>query len=491
MMAAALALSMTLGELLGGAAAEHAPLEVVDLVLDSRQVSEGAAFVAVPGGRTHGLAFAPEALVRGAAIVLYEPDDAYPDVPQPSLGLPGLGQDLGRLARAFFGRKQAPSEIAAVTGTNGKTTVAYLIAQAMARTSAACAYIGTLGYGTPGALRTHELTTPDCLSLHREIAAMGVAHVALEASSHALQQDRLAGLEIAVAAFSNLTRDHLDQHGSLASYGAAKARLFARPELGAAVINVDDAFGARLAEGLAANITRLRTSLRRDGNAELYGRYESLGLDGLELSIDGHYGAAKLRSRLIGDFNAENLLLALGSMLAWGVPLGDAGDALAAAAAAPGRMDVLERRAGRPTVIVDYAHTPAGLERALAVIQALSAGDVWCVFGCGGDRDRGKRAAMGQAASQGAAHLVITDDNPRQEDPARIVREIRAGVGAHRDVVVEHARELAIEYAVSRAAPDDVVLIAGKGHETMQLAAGQRREFDDRRVASDALGART
>ena len=491
MMAAALTLAgMTLGELLGAAAGQHARLQISDLVMDSRQVTRGAGFVAIGGGQTHGLAFASEALARGAAIVIFEPSDAYPDAPQPSLAVPGLRQRLGDLARAFFGRGEQQSRIAAVTGTNGKTTTAYLIAQAMGQLDQSCTYIGTLGFGLPEDLHAHELTTPDCLSLHREIAEIGAARVALEASSHALEQDRIAGLEIGVAAFSNLTRDHLDQHGSLERYGAAKARLFKRPELAAAVINVDDAFGAGLAQRLRPDVLRVRTSLA-GADAELTARSRSLGLSGLDLDVTGRFGAANLRSRLIGDFNAENLLLALGSLLGWDVSMADAAAALAAATAPPGRMEVIDSRAGQPTVIVDYAHTPAALERALAVLRPLTSGAIWCVFGCGGDRDRGKRAAMGAAAAAGAAHLVITDDNPRQEDPARIVSDIRAGVGAHPDVQVEHARALAIEHAVGRAGPADVVLIAGKGHETYQHAAGRRVAFDDRRAARAALRVRT
>ena len=492
MMAAALtAAAMTLGDLLGPAAAGHADIEIRDLVIDSRQVTPGAAFVAVPGGVRHGLEFAAQALERGASIVLYVPDAEYPAVPEPSLAVPGLKDRLGELAAVFFASDGAYAEALGVTGTNGKTTVAYLTASAMVEHGAACGYIGTLGFGPPADLNPHSLTTPDCLSLHREIAAMGLPRVALEVSSHALEQDRIAGLDIGAAVFTNLTRDHLDHHGDLASYGDAKARLFNRPALGKAVLNADDPFAARMAHELPAGCEQILTTLRGSPDADLVGNCRFNALSGLDLAVSGRYGSATIASPLIGEFNAENLLLAVGALLAWDLPLADACAALSACKPPPGRMEVFGGTGGLPWVVVDYSHTPAALERVLATLAQATPGDVWCVFGCGGERDRGKRAEMGVVAARSARSIVLTDDNPRGEDPAAIVADIRAGIEAHPDVEVVHAREAAIGRAVRAARAGDVVLVAGKGHETVQTIAGRHRPFDDRAIVADVLGDRS
>lgn len=489
MMAAALTAAMTLGELLGPAAGLHAEVSIGALVLDSREVTSGAAFVALEGATRHGLEFASDALARGAAIVLYEPTPAHRNVPEPSLAVPGLAERVGELARTFYTARGAPVALAGVTGTNGKTTVSYLVAQAASRLGPPCGYIGTLGFGVPPSLEAHGLTTPDCFTLHREIATLGAPRVALEVSSHALAQDRIAGLEIATAAFTNLTRDHLDEHGDFAGYAEAKARLFTRPGLRTAVVNIDDAFGRTLLDRLARETQTIRTSLGRR-TADLSGTFHSRGLDGFELEIAGTFGAASIRSALIGRFNAENMLVALGTLLAWETPLAEAAGALAECRPAPGRFEIVPSPEQAPTVIVDYAHTPDALERVLTVLRGATRGEIWCVFGCGGERDRGKREVMGRVADRGADHIVLTDDNPRTEDPEAIVVAIRRGIEPDRPVVVEHARERAIRHAVLAAGPGDVVLVAGKGHETTQRVGPQTRPFDDRIAAAEALEAR-
>ena len=493
MMAAAVPAAITLGELLGPAAGPHAGLPIRGIVLDDRQVGAGAAFVAVAGGRTHGLEYAERALARGAAVILYEPSAAHPHVPEPCIAVPGLKARLGELARAFYGRRAMPAQIAGVTGTNGKTTVAYVIAQAMQRLGRPCGYIGTLGYGMPAELTPHMLTTPDCLSLHGELASLaslGARRAALEVSSHALVQDRIAGLEIETAVFTNLSRDHLDAHGDLASYGRAKMRLFTRAELACAVLNRDDPFAGTLAHALAPGVRALGTSLDAAPDADLTGRFASRGLTGLTLEVAGAHGSATLQSPLIGRFNAENLLLALGVLLVWDVPLEDACAALAKCAAPKGRMEILGG-GDAPHVVIDYAHAPDALERVLATLREVSMGEIWCVFGCGGDRDRGKRPLMGRIAARHAEHLVLTDDNPRGEDPAAIVADIRAGTAGHQSVTVEHERAAAIAAAIRGARSGDVVLVAGKGHEVAQILGAQRKPFDDREAAAAALGGLT
>jgi UDP-N-acetylmuramoyl-L-alanyl-D-glutamate--2,6-diaminopimelate ligase len=487
MMAAVAVRGRTLGEVLGSDAGGFAHLPITDLSLDSREIVPGAAFVALEGAKEHGLRYAASALARGAAIVLYEPSAVFADAPSPSLAVPNLKSRLGELARAFFATTPEPSLIG-VTGTNGKTTVAYVAAQALGVPQRACGYIGTLGFGVPPKLTSHALTTPDTFTLHREIAAMRAPRVTLEVSSHALAQNRIAGLKIRTAVFTNLTRDHLDEHGDLATYGRAKARLFQLPGLERAVLNVDDPFGASLAANLPVGCEPIRTTVRGARGAELGARLKRADLDGLDLEISGRFGSARLVSKLIGDFNAENLLGALGALLADGMPLQQACESLGNAQAAPGRMEVIRGSAKGPWVVIDYAHTPDALLRALKTLEALGPRKITCVFGCGGDRDRGKRPLMGAAAAGLADRIVLTDDNPRNEDPLAIVRDIRGGVGDHPDVVAIHDRRAAIRSALEQAQPGDVVLVAGKGHETEQVQGAERRPFDDRAVALELLG---
>ncbi|HEU4619346.1 MAG TPA: UDP-N-acetylmuramoyl-L-alanyl-D-glutamate--2,6-diaminopimelate ligase, partial [Gammaproteobacteria bacterium] len=395
MMAARIAARETaLGDLLGADAGDLAGVAVADLVLDSREIRPGAAFVAVQGGKTHGLAHADEALRNGAALVLYDPRAAAPLGPWPAppahraVAVPGLDGRLGELAQKLYAPRIGRIELAGVTGTNGKSTIAYLVAQAATRPESACGYIGTLGYGVPPALTPHALTTPDTFTLHRELAALGNARAALEVSSHALAQGRIAGLVFGTAAFTNLTRDHLDEHGDLERYGLAKARLFERPGLRRAVLNVGDPFAAKLLERLPSGVEPIRIRVADGAGADLEAELEDRGLSGLVLHVKGRFGRARLESRLIGDFNAENLLVALGVLLAWDMPLDDACASLANAKAAPGRLEVLGGGARRPTAVVDYAHTPDGLDRVLRVLDGVCGGELWCVFGCGGERDR-------------------------------------------------------------------------------------------------------
>jgi UDP-N-acetylmuramoyl-L-alanyl-D-glutamate--2,6-diaminopimelate ligase len=487
MMAALATRGCTLGDLLGAGAGAYARLKITDLTLDSRAVLPGAAFVAVPGAREHGLKHAREALQRGAAIVLYEPGPQVGEPPAPSLAVPSLKARLGELAQAFYLPSGAPT-IVGVTGTNGKTTVAYLLAQVMSQPQRPCGYVGTLGYGVPPAITAHGLTTPDTLTLHRELAELGAARVAMEVSSHALKQERVAGLPFHTAVFTNLTRDHLDEHGDLASYGDAKRRLFKIPGLEYAVLNADDPFAATIAADLAPSVALVRTSAH-GAAAELSARLERADLSGLELEVAGKFGTSRLKSKLIGAFNAENLLSALGALVAQGMELPAACAALKAAKPAPGRMEVLGGPPRHPWVVVDYAHTPDALQRVLTTLASVVAGELWCVFGCGGDRDRGKRSLMGAVVADLADRIVLTDDNPRTEDPTAIVREIRDGVGEHPRVSVVHDRRLALEMAIEQARPGDVVLVAGKGHETEQIVGAARRAFSDRAVVAEILGA--
>ena len=498
MMAAVATTAMTLGELLGPVPADVSDIRITDLVIDSRQVQPGAAFLAVRGARSHGLDHVEEAVRRGASVVLFETDAETgartPASGAASLAVPALRDRLGELAQKFYNVAERGPRLAGVTGTNGKSTVAYLAAQAQTLRGHPCTYLGTVGAGVPPDLAPQALTTPDCLDIHRTLASSQAGFAALEVSSHALAQDRIAGLTFETAAFTNLSRDHLDYHGDVARYQAAKARLFDLVGLRHAVIFVDDPFGRSLAQGLPGSIAGIGVSMASD--ARLRGRVTASGLAGITVQISGELAASGpggagrrvITSPLIGDFNAENLVLALGVLLSWDAPIGEACEALSRCEPPPGRMEVLGGDPSQPTVVVDYAHTPAALRRVLGSLRSLAAAELWCVFGCGGERDAGKRAPMGAVAARFADHIVLTDDNPRGEDPGEIVAAIRAAIVDHPDVWIEHDRARAIREAVYQAHAGDIVLVAGKGHEMWQWAAAERHPFSDRAVVEAALG---
>jgi UDP-N-acetylmuramoyl-L-alanyl-D-glutamate--2,6-diaminopimelate ligase len=496
---------------LGGLVDVPDRLEVCDITQDSRTVVPGAAFLACQGRTHHGLQFVDDAVAAGARVILWEPG---PGVNAPALDptvlvrpVPKLHAQLGFIADRFFDAPSASVTVAGITGTNGKTTCAWLLAQALSLCGRRAAYIGTLGAGTPGHLAALANTTPDALTLQRllaELRASGIDAVAMEVSSHALDQERCAGLRIHTAVFTNLTRDHLDYHGNMQSYGTAKARLFDWPTLAVRVINIDDAFGVELARQQsgplhdAARAPLFLTSLHRrewlDGSAEFV-RTSAIRLSaaGIELQIESSRGAMPLSSRLIGDFNVENLLTVLAVLLAWDIPLSDACSALACCTAPPGRMQP-EGGGGQPLVLIDYAHTPDALTKALQAARAHCDGRLWCVFGCGGERDQGKRAVMGRIAAQLADRLVVTDDNPRREDPARIVASIMEGIlaaGAAARAQVNHDRAAAIRTAIVQSASGDVVLIAGKGHEDYQIVGSEYRIFSDAATARKILAERS
>ena len=487
---------MDLQTLFNGLGGNAPPLDVVDITLDSRTAVRNGLFIACTGTRQHGLDFVGDAVRAGVGAVAWEPDGALPAPQVPatvaSFAVPRLRDQVGELANRFFARPSAAVTVSGITGTNGKTTTAWLVTQAIELLGGSAGYLGTLGHGFQHNLRPAELTTPDCISFHRqlrELADAGARHVVAEVSSHALDQDRVAGVKFATVAFTNLSRDHLDYHPDLAAYGAAKARLFG---LGAAtaVINLDDSFGRELAARLPAGTRLLGVSLRGADGATLTGTLPALEPGGLvlELCSDGH--KARLESPLWGRFNAENLLVAAGILLGSGWSLAQATRALGRCAAPPGRMERVSGGPGAPAVLVDFAHTPDALGKALAAVREHCSGNVWCVFGCGGDRDRGKRAAMGAAAVNGADRVIVTDDNPRTEDPQQIIADILSGPGSLDRVQVVPERAAAIERAVRLARPGDAILIAGKGHETVQIQGVERLPFSDVNVARLALRGR-
>ncbi|MEZ5458713.1 MAG: UDP-N-acetylmuramoyl-L-alanyl-D-glutamate--2,6-diaminopimelate ligase [Steroidobacteraceae bacterium] len=499
----------SLGELL--APLELAPLPaavaattVSDLTQDSRHVVAGGLFLALRGKTRHGLAFLPQALAQGARAVLWD-DDGSTAAPQLPPGVVGLGvTDLaahaGVIADRYFDAPSAALWVAGVTGTNGKTTVAWLVAQALDASGRRAGYIGTLGAGPIGDVRASSHTTPDAVSVQRELAALraaGAMAVAMEVSSHALDQQRVAGVRFRSAALTNLTRDHLDYHGTMQAYADAKSRLFDWPGLGTRVLNVDDALGAALATRLDAP-GRVIVTGRAGGSAALIARLATQGAgwvraeavelagSGQRIRIDSHLGRCELRSSLIGDFNTDNLLTALAVLLSCELPLDRAVRALADATAPAGRMQALGGGA-QPLAIVDYAHTPDALAKALQAARGHARGRVIVVFGCGGERDAGKRPLMAAVAAELADEIVITDDNPRREAPAAIVAAIVAGLPAGRTARIVHDRAEAIGSAIAAARAGDIVLVAGKGHEESQVVGAERRAFSDQAVVRAAL----
>lgn len=476
---------MTLGELLPGCPDQWQRIVLSALVVDSRQVSPGAGFIAVAGTHYNAREHIPAAIAAGAAVVLTEADSHFTLNTVinhvPVLAVPELGALLGSLAARWYQQPSQALTVLATTGTNGKTSIANLLAGACSALGQRAAVIGTLGNGFPGELMPAVFTTPDPLQLQGLLAAFrdnGASVVALEASSHGLSQGRLTGTRIHTALFTNLTRDHLDYHGDMASYAASKALLFRWPDLCAAVINADDAYAADMQAALGTNVRCIRYSLQADSTVELVAESVAATLDGLRIVLRTAEQTVTLKSPLIGRFNASNLLAVVGGLLSIGHELESIIKALANVTPIPGRMQCL-REANTPLAVVDYAHTPDALEQALKAAREHTEGKLWVVFGCGGGRDTGKRPEMGRVAAALADHVVITTDNPREEDPQAILDHVRSGMPAQCAVRCVLDRGEAIAQVLATAACDDVVLIAGKGHETYQEVHGVRTPFSD------------
>lgn len=464
------------------------------LALDSRAVRPGDLFLALPGLRDHGLRHWPEAQRRGAAGVLWDPEGWAGPVPRGGVVVPlgGLRPRVGLIAARFYGDPSRRMSVIGVTGTDGKSSVTTFLAQALHAQTAPFGVLGTLGVGFPGAVQPMGHTTPDPVRLQSSLAellARGARGVAMEVSSHALDQDRVAGTAFDVAVLTNITRDHLDYHGDMARYAQAKARLFAVPGLRHAVLNLDDPRGLAWARPLARRMNVLGVGFggRAAAPVPRVGVHAAAHAHGLALRLDWEGRTFPVRVPLLGRFNAQNTALVFAGLLSLGLDADEAARRLTALRAVPGRMEPF-RMPGRPLVVVDYAHTPAALTHALSALRAHVAGRIVCVFGCGGARDRGKRPLMGAAAERLADAVIVTDDNPRGEAPERIVREILSGVRSPGAVQVIHDREQAIATAVAAAGPGDAVLVAGKGHETTQDYGDHVVCFSDRAVVRELLG---
>jgi len=465
--------------------------------MDSRRVRPGDLFLACQGGGGHGLDHLDAALMRGAVAVLADPGGFWPvervvarasalDIPM--IALPGLGARVSEIAGRFFGDPSRDLEIIGFTGTNGKTSCTHFLAQALG-SEGSCAIVGTLGTGFPGRLSPSSHTTPDPVSVQARLAelyAAGAKAVAMEVSSHALDQGRINAVRVDGAVLTNLSHDHLDYHGAMAAYAAAKRKLFEQPGLRYAVLNHDDSFGREILPELPAGVepvlygTGELPPLPRAARHWAWASRIEPRDEGLVLELQTSRGSGELRSGLLGRFNASNLLAVLGVLLFRGWPLGHALSELEKVGGVPGRMERFGG-SGLPTVVVDYAHTPDALGKVLETLREHCRGRILCVFGCGGDRDRAKRPLMGRAAAAHSDRIWITDDNPRTEDGDRIVADILVGLeDSSTGVEVERDRAKAISRAIGFAAPDDWILVAGKGHETYQRYAERDIEFDDR-----------
>jgi UDP-N-acetylmuramoyl-L-alanyl-D-glutamate--2,6-diaminopimelate ligase len=481
---------------------------VTRLVTDSRAIKSGDTFIAYPGEKADGRQFIAAAIAQGANAVIWEAQHfAWNDNWHvPNLGMPDLRHKAGWLADTVYGNPSEKLWVVGITGTNGKTSTSHWIARALSDAGKNCALIGTVGNGflagngSAGALQASANTTPDAIRVHGLLADFfrdGAQAVAMEVSSHALAQGRVNGVRFDVAMLTNLSRDHLDYHGDMESYAAAKRKLFDWQQLKYAVLNFDDAYGAELAEQLQdADLEVIGYGLsdaglqlaERLGLRMVYGNLQEMTGQGSRLAVHSSWGAAELNSALVGRFNAANLLGALAVLLVSGIGLNDAVHSMSTVQPVPGRMQRLGG-AQQPTVIVDYAHTPDALEKVLQALREVNeatGGKLICVFGCGGDRDRGKRPMMGIVAEKFSDFCIVTSDNPRGENPREIIAEIVGGMNEdNHEIVVDRAT--AIQSAIRYARLTDTVLIAGKGHEDYQEINGVKHPFSDVLIAQQAL----
>lgn len=471
-------------------------IPVADITTDSRDVRPGSVFMAVAGATHHGTEFLATARDAGAIACVYDSStaDEIPD----SFGIPlipvaNLSAHLGDIAHRFF---DAPSEkigVVGVTGTNGKSTVAWMVSRGLATLGHRCGYAGTLGYGIGRIEGSTAMTTPDVIEMHRRLAAFrdgGASHAAVEVSSHALDQGRVRGVHFDAALFTNLSRDHLDYHGNMQAYGEAKSRLFVEHRANTRIVNVDSEFGDRLAARCGNDVVTVscRFDHATDTGRHVVVRGIKTRPGGSDVRVATSWGDADFFVPMPGDYNVANAALALAYLLVDGAELRAACDALQRTESPPGRMQRVA--APGPRTYIDYAHSPDALDVALHALRAHGEGRLWCVFGCGGDRDSGKRPEMGSIAERLADKVVITSDNPRHETPADIIAGIRSGMHDPDAATVIEDRAAAIDWTVSAAAADDQILIAGKGHEHVQLIGDAAIEFSDYIVAKRSLDSR-
>lgn len=466
--------------------------DIAGLSLDSREVTAGDAFVAVPGYQTDGRDYIDTAIAAGARLVLAESESVGVTMRGSALlvEVPQLKNQLSTLAARFYGEPARQLKVIGVTGTNGKTSVTYLIAQLLNQLGCKAGVIGTTGSGFPGDLVAESRTTPNAIAVQQRLAqllAAGAQAVAMEVSSHALVQRRVEAIPFKVAVATNISRDHLDYHGTMSNYAAAKRRLFTELDTEISILNVDD---AALMAWLADRSDSWRISCQPQQHPQaLWASAIEFNDQGSKLQLHAAEQTFALQSPLLGGFNVYNLLAAITAVHTLGYALPDIVAAVPNLHAVPGRMETFYAGAKQPLVIVDYAHTPDALQQVLQALRRHCRGKLWCVFGCGGDRDRGKRPQMGAIAAQYADHVVITDDNPRTEPVAQIVADIMAGIAQQQHVTVQHGRQQAVVEVLNSAHAGDVVLLAGKGHEDYQVIGQQSLPYNERVLVAEWLAA--
>ena len=476
------------------------------LVQDNRKARNGNLFIAYQGFNTHGLLYAQDAVAKGASVVLWDGDlenrnEILDSISNKVLCVhcEDLKNKVGPIASRYYEQPSLSMNTIGVTGTDGKTSVAHFLAQCLDAHDVHCGVMGTLGNGFINDLHPTGLTTVDALHIQKmlfDIQQAGAKHVVMEVSSHGLDQGRVNGIAFTTAVFTNIAADHLDYHGTLDNYAAAKKRLFCTPGLGTAVINLDDEYGRSLAKEVREHVCVWGYSLNADVTA--YKEYADYFVNALEIKpfergchllVETPGGSAEFDIPLIGRFNVANALAVLSTLLVSRLTFDDAVNSLAAVRPVDGRVEIISED-DKPVVVVDYAHTEQGLKAVCQSVRDHFSGEMWCVFGCGGDRDRSKRALMAKVAEQYADKIIVTTDNPRHEDPQKIVDEIMAGFSSVENVEAVLDRRQAIDIAIANAQPGDVVLLAGKGHETSQIVGDVHIAFDDRRVAREFLSAR-
>jgi UDP-N-acetylmuramoyl-L-alanyl-D-glutamate--2,6-diaminopimelate ligase len=474
---------------------------VSGLATHSRKTQPGDLFIAATIGGNSGIIYINDAVKAGACAVVVEAG-ALPDpylCPVPLYRIQNLWAKTGIIADRFYRHPSSAMTVIGVTGTNGKTTVSHLLAQSLTTPDkGACGLIGTLGYGTPDNLAPGPNTTPEPVTLHALLADMrdrNIRQVVIEVSSHGLDQQRIAGIEFDMAILTNLTRDHLDYHITPENYAAAKRRLFTDYQISQAVINLDDDFGSSLAGEVKAEVAGYTLRPRSERGAKrkhpvMSGTIVACEEGNMHVEVDSPWGSALLVSPLLGRFNAYNLLACLSALCLLGHPLDYAVSRLSACRRIPGRMEYFGGNR-QPLVVVDYAHTPDALEQVLETLKSTCRGKIYCVFGCGGDRDQGKRPLMGTITERYADQIILTSDNPRSENPDLIIKDILGGIQNSGQVTVVLDRAAAIAYAVKAAGENDIVLIAGKGHEDYQEIAGRRLPFSDQQVVRKLLEGRS
>jgi len=480
---------MTLNELLEGWVYDAPALRITGIGLDDREINTGDVFVAIQGQLVHGLDYARAAVAAGAVAVVHDGLKAVPELGIPAVKIDRLGDRLGELASRFYGAPSEQMTIAGVTGTNGKTSVAHFLAQSWQRVYGNAGMVGTLGYGAFDHLQSAVRTTPDAFRLQQALAESiksRIDHLAMEVSSHALQQRRCQTVQFDAAVLTNISRDRLDYHVDMAGYAAAKRLLFTEHAPAFAIINHDDPYGRKWFGELNGGMQMLSFGLQK--GAELAAEIRSVDINGMNLRITGPWGSEEVHTSLLGAFNASNLLAAAGTLALLGMSWHRVLHQLEVMQPVPGRMMRLGGEPGQPLVVVDYAHTPDALESALHAVRANLDGKLVCVFGCGGNRDQGKRPQMGRAAELLADDLFLTSDNPRNEPANKIIDDVVAGLETPGRATIEPDRTAAIQQAIANCEAGDVVLVAGKGHEAWQEIGGQKIPFSDETIIRHALG---